>query len=614
MPKFVQMVRSLRHEAFYLTGTWMDESLGVYVGWVGRRDAFDDGMPLRSERGDITLIFSGEEFPEPCTRQRLKGTGHQLELSGPSYLVHLYEEEPLFPAGLNGWFHGLLIDRNRCIAALFNDRYGMHRLYYHESEDAFYFAAEAKAILAVRPELRDPDARGMGEFIACGCTLEGRSLFRGIQSLPGGARWIFRDGRLAHKETYFDPSDWERLEPLEPEPFYQEILEVFSRNVPRYLTGPERIAMSITGGLDTRMVMAWQRSKPGSLPCYTFGGPLRECEDVAIGRQVARACGQPHEVIAVGNDFLAKFPHYAERAVYFSDGCADVSRAPDLYLNERARLISPVRMTGLYGGEVLRRVRAFKPEMPPPDLFQPEFLSYVREAEETYGNILRGHPLSFAVFKQAPWYQQGVLGLEQTQVVVRTPFLDNDFVRIAYRAPELAVSSDAVCWRLIGDGNQQLMRIPTDRGLAGNGACISNATRHACLEFLFKAEYAYDMGMPQWVARLDHAFPGLRLERLFLGRHKIFHFRTWYRNALAQYLREMLLDSRSLSRAYIRRQALEAMVQCHLKGDRNYTNEIHKILTLEILHRQFLDSSISSVLNGGTEVPATVGAIIGPSH
>ena len=37
---------------------------------------------------------------------------------------------------------------------LFNDRYGMHRLYYHQAKEAFYFAAEAKAILAVRPELR----------------------------------------------------------------------------------------------------------------------------------------------------------------------------------------------------------------------------------------------------------------------------------------------------------------------------------------------------------------------------------------------------------------------------------------------------------------------------
>jgi hypothetical protein len=32
------------------------------------------------------------------------------------------------------------------------------------------------------------------------------------------------------------------------------------------------------------------------------------------------------------------------------------------------------------------------------------------------------------------------------------------------------------------------------------------------------------------------------------------------------------------------------VVQGHLKGDRNYTTEIHKLLTLELVHRCFLDS------------------------
>src|ERR1700730_4302825 len=142
--QLVEMVEALRHESFYSTGTWIDESLGVYVGWVARTDSFSDGMPLRNERGDVVLLFSGEEFPEPGTAHGLKARGHSLETTGPSYLVHLYEEDQAFPVGLNGRFHGLLIDQRRGTTMLFNDRYGMHRIYYHESQDAFYFAGEAK--------------------------------------------------------------------------------------------------------------------------------------------------------------------------------------------------------------------------------------------------------------------------------------------------------------------------------------------------------------------------------------------------------------------------------------------------------------------------------------
>jgi len=52
----------------------------------------------------------------------------------------------------------------------------------------------------------------------------------------------------------------------------------------------------------------------------------------------------------------------------------------------------------------------------------------------------------------------------------------------------------------------------------------------------------------------------------------------------------MLLDSRALSRPYIEKKTLESIVTGHLKGDRNYTTAIHKLLTLEHLHRLFVDT------------------------
>ncbi|MGA7187225.1 MAG: hypothetical protein WBY66_01885, partial [Candidatus Acidiferrales bacterium] len=186
-PQLARMMESMRHESFYVTGTWIDESLGVYAGWIARKNSFSDEMPIRNERGDIALIFSGEDYPEPGTARRLKERGHGCEEDGPSYLVHLYEEDPNFHKNLNGRFQGLVADRARGTATLFNDRFGLQRIYFHESRDAFYFAAEAKAILAVRRELRNSDPQGLGEFIGCGCVLENRTLFRGVHVVPPGS-------------------------------------------------------------------------------------------------------------------------------------------------------------------------------------------------------------------------------------------------------------------------------------------------------------------------------------------------------------------------------------------------------------------------------------------
>jgi asparagine synthase (glutamine-hydrolysing) len=118
---------------------------------------------------------------------------------------------------------------------------------------------------------------------------------------------------------------------------------------------------------------------------------------------------------------------------------------------------------------------------------------------------------------------------------------------------------------------------------------VRGALKRTYLETTFKAEYEYDYGMPQWLAQIDHVFSGLHLERLFLGRHKYYHFRVWYRDALSKYIQETLLDPRTLSRPYIERKSLENIVHGHVKGDRNYTTQIHKVLTLELVHRLFVD-------------------------
>ena len=581
-----QMLHSLCHETFYVSGTWVDSDHGIYVGWIARKGSFAEGMPLHNERGDKTLIFSGEEFPEPGIREALRACGHDVEAKGPSYLVHRYEEEHDFPKALNGRFHGLAVDRARGTAMLFNDRFGLQRLYYHEADDVLYFAAEAKAILKIRPELRSADPRGLGEFVVCGCVLENRSLFRDIHVLPPGSAWVFQGGALKKKAAYFEPKEWEQQERLDPEPYYVALRDAFARNLPRYFNGQEQVGVSLTGGLDTRIIMAWQKPEPGTVPCYTFGSMYRDNQDVILARKVAQICGQSHEVITTGKEFLSRFPHYAERSIYLSDAAIDLGRAPDLYVQEKAREIAPVRVVGTYGSEMLLHAVMFKATRPAPGLFHSDLLPKIDAAEKTYDASQKVHPVTFIAFRQSPWHHFGVLGLEQTQVGIRAPYLDNHIVKMVYQAPSSVAANEAARLRLIRDGSPALAGLRTDRGIGG----LNSILTRSFLEFLFKAEYAYDYGMPHWMAQLDHLLKPLRLERIWLGRHKPFHFRVWYRDELAGYVREMLLDSRSLARPYVLPETVGTIVNAHLKGGRNYTIEIHRLLALELTHRLFLDA------------------------
>ncbi len=578
------------HEPSYVSGTYANEDIGLCVGWVSHGASFSDGMPLWSERRDVCLIFSGEDFMGLEEVLQCGGRGRDFGSRNARYLLSVYEAMGLrFIEKLNGWFSGLLVDLRKKVAVLFNDRYGLGRLYYHEGQDRFYFSSEAKSLLEVLPNLRRLDLRGVAETFACGSVLQNRTLFAGISLLPGGSAWSFASNGKISKQKYFSPETWERQPPISNGDFYDQLKGTFARILPRYLGGANSVALSLTGGLDGRMIMAWANPSPGALPCYTFGGAYRACADVKIARRIAMLYAQSHRTIAVGADFLTKFPSLAEKAVFISDGAMDVTGAVELYTNRIARQIAPVRMTGNYGSEIFRGNVAFKPQKLATDMLQPEFAESVRTAGATYRAERNGHPLSFIAFKQVPWFHYSRLAIEQSQLTLRSPYLDNDLVALMYRAPSQLRSSNEPWLRLIHEGNPLLAKLPTDRGLVYGETSIFGKIRKLSAELTAKAEYAYDYGMPQRLAELDYLLAPLHLERVFLGRHKFYHFRVWYRDELSQYLKEILLDTRARHRDYIQGQVLEHMVSAHTRGWRNWTREIHGVLSLELLQRQLIE-------------------------
>ena len=196
-------------------------------------------------------------------------------------------------------FMELVADRTRGHGDALQRPFGLQRLYYHEAKDAVYFAAEAKAILKVRPELRAVDARGLAEFVTCGCVLENRTLFSGIHVLASGIRLgFFVAARSKDKAAYFDPREWEEQERLEPEEYYSPTARRF-RTEPCHAISMERARrrISLTGGLDTRIIMAWHKAQPNSLPCYTFGSMYRDNRGRKIGasrRRNLRAVTSSH--------------------------------------------------------------------------------------------------------------------------------------------------------------------------------------------------------------------------------------------------------------------------------------------------------------------------------
>jgi len=107
------MVDSMKHEQFYTSGTYVVPEIGVYSGWVALDGSFAADQVFLNEQNDLALILSGECF-----------------VDSSSQLLNLYVNEgDEFFGKLNGLCSGLLIDKRKTKAFLFNDRYGTERIY-----------------------------------------------------------------------------------------------------------------------------------------------------------------------------------------------------------------------------------------------------------------------------------------------------------------------------------------------------------------------------------------------------------------------------------------------------------------------------------------------------
>jgi asparagine synthase (glutamine-hydrolysing) len=576
-----RMVQTMLHHPSYARGTYSVPELGCYLGWVAHAGAYSDCNPVVDDRGDVALIFSGEHFTHDGG-----GSAH----SAPRCLLKQYlDAGAAFVEKINGWFSGVIVDRRSRSVVLFNDRYGVNRVYYHQSKATFTFASEAKSVLSVRPDARSLDPVGLGQFLGFGTAFGERTLFSNVSQLPAASCWSFDRAAEVRKQQYFHPKTWADQPLLEPEAFYKALHGTVARILPTYFRASSPVGLSLTGGLDTRIVMAGMPKDAGPMKSYTYGGAYRDCFDVGVAREVATACGKPHQVIPLGKDFFDGFGSLGEETVWLTDGCLDLCGAHEIYFSRSAREFSPIRLTGNYGSEVLRSVSTFKYNAPSEQLFDRSAMSSTAEAGRAFAEIRSQHPVTFAAFKEIPWNLFGRLAAAQTALTLRSPYMDNELVALMYQAPPRTRETNETSRRLIADLNPALAAIGTDMGYGGTTpeplATIRRLHRYA----IFKAEWYYNMGMPQWLAPLDGTFPLTMWEPLFLGWHKIDHYRLWFRGPFKTYLTGMLTDDRSRSRPYLNRSGYDDVVRAHVKGGRNSLNEVNKVVTLELIHRLLIE-------------------------
>lgn len=266
-------------------------------------------QPMISDDGRYMLTYNGEIYNYRELREALRGEGESFRSRSDSeVLLHaLIRWGPGALRRLDGMYAFAFWDEADETLLLARDRLGIKPLYYARTQDALVFGSEVKSILA-SGEAVDVgiDAAGLHEFMWYGNALGERTLYAGIRRLLPGTYAISRDGEW-RVETYWSVSEPVRVDDDLPTAT-RRIRELLGESVRRQLVSDVPVGVFLSGGIDSSAIAVLAAHELGSaLRTYSvgfdFAGGINE---LPAARRLARALGTQHHELEVKGADLAE--------------------------------------------------------------------------------------------------------------------------------------------------------------------------------------------------------------------------------------------------------------------------------------------------------------------
>jgi hypothetical protein len=444
-----------------------------------------------------------------------------------------------------------------------------------------------------------------------GFPISDRTFFQNMEVLPPGAFARFRHGRL-HIERYWRIQYQEKAA-LPMQAAQEHFLETFNEVMQRQASSASRLGSLLSGGLDTRLILAALVAQGQCVPTFTFGAP--DSKDFRIAQRVAHAAqctnlSSPILSTAIANGL--------EQAVYLTDGLYNCFHANMRFLlpsltqtvdlvfdgispldsNYHRIQIPLIRwrsrhdhsrwLRQVYGNWMIDDPRALRLSARKRlNLLEPSLGlaggtgDYLDEFVQTAaGNFLGPLSLSelFDFEEYTPRFAVFGPTLLRTVVNVRCPFYDKKILELAAQLPPSLRSKEKCLHKFaIQRLAPALARIPTDRSplplnagfwrthLHLGARYISHQTQ-TLREFCF-ARAAADSSSP----------PMLDYNELLRTTPELWQL-------VHQYL---IADWKNGSR-FFNRHSMQVLLEHHRQGQGNHADLIGRLLTLEIWHRFFV--------------------------
>lgn len=585
-----EMTESINQEDFYKKDVFDNASFPFVASRVHLNIVNKESQPIYNEDNTVLIMMDGELHAHKGLKEKLRSAGHNLRTkSDAELLLHLYEEMgEAFVHDLNGWFLALIYDIKQRKTLIVNDCFGICQAYYTQHNDTFIIASEVKGLLKYKQITYSLNKEKFPEYFLYDAILNDETFFKEIHRLPPASIWSYKDGTVSTKQ-YFDISRLRENASLSKTEFNEEASRIFRKVIAGYASG-NGVGLSLTGGWDTRAILALISHLGYSLPCYTWCGPYRDSLDVKTAKKLANILGQEYHVFNINKDFFENFSDYAYKTIYASDGSADIFKSHVIYLDGLVRTLAPIRLSGKYGSQMSRNFFLHEPKLDK-RIFSEQFLHDTGDLHQ-YIHPFEGLESIFDVLR---WlWPNGFLALERCQSILRCPYLDKELVTFLFKAPKSYLQGSIVQKFIIKKNCPSLAGLPSDKGAYIKSEYTLKNIKLSSLsliyEYLTKLDKAYlHPNVPHIFSRLDPFMKSTRLERVFLGYCNLASYRRWIKNELRDFTEGILLEELTLSRPYLNPNIVKKMASDHFSNRANYMREIGKIISFEIWHRLFVD-------------------------
>jgi len=622
------MTASLAHRGPDGDGTYFHSGngsrSGPAVGLGHRRLAVIDlspnaNQPMPNHDETLWLVFNGEIYNFRELRASLQARGRAFRShSDTEVILHLYEElGDRCVNELDGMFAFALWDGRRRRLFLARDRMGKKPLYYAWTGSTLVFASEVKAILRHPAISTKLSLEAIPHYFTFGYPPPGRTFYRAIAQLPPAhTMTVEADGRVelrCYWELTFPRAP--RRHPPWPEAVAQ-VRALLAEAVRKRLVADVPLGAFLSGGVDSSIVVGLmsrlmdQRVRTFSLG---FAGEPG-FDETRYARLVAQQFGTEHTEFVVE----PKAFHLLESLVWHHDGpFGDPSAIPTYLVAQLTRQHVTVALNGDGGDELfagyLRFQAAIVADYLPRSLSSlcAGALAFLTEPRRYHHWLRRaqrffaasGEPLVARMQRWVSIFDEDLPRLLRPEV-----FADLPATGIGY-PPEI-VDSMASLSRLAKilylnyrtylpeDLLVKMDRLTMAHGLEARSPFLD--LRLSEYVAALPDQYKLRWGTSKRILRTCFAdlLPAEILRRTKRGFGV--PLGAWFRGALRDSVRDLLLSPRALSGEYLHPPYIEALIREHTEGIRDHGQRLWALLAFEVWLRAVRNQASERMAAGRT--------------